>query len=293
MKPWVQKLDKTPFRKGLFSQSYQDELIKTIFQNVSTVNPTPFCCEFGFNSTSLTDGSGANTSRLIIEEGWNSLLLDSHNSNPEINLYKYFLTPDSICDVFRKHGVPKEPEYISIDVDSTDLWLFDALLSDYQPLLVSVEYNSHFPISEAITAPNNRDFTYEGDRGYGASLRALNLVASKYNYSLLWVVSPLDAFFIRNDLIEDESNSITFPFSKWEVCTNVVHHSPLKDKQKHKEFLDYKVFLDSGGNLDLSCKKAREASLTALTDTNWINFLRNVKWAFYKIRRALNPAEKD
>ena len=132
----------------------------------------------------------------------------------------------------------------------------DVLLSDYQPLLVSVEYNSHFPISEAITAPNNRDFTYEGDRGYGASLRALDLVASKYNYSLLWVVSPLDAF-IRNDLIEDES-TYNLPIFKMGGLYNVVHHSPLKDKENTKNFSITKSFWIRS-NSDPSCSAATEA----------------------------------
>ena len=181
--------------------------------------------QFGFNSTSLTGGSGSNTASLILNENWDSLLLDGSNENPAINLRKHFLSSSNICDVFRKYNVPREPEYISIDVDSTDLWLFDALLENYRAMVFSVEYNSHFPLDKAITFPNSPEERYEGDRGYGASLKALNMVASEHGYSLLWVVPPLDAFFIRNDLIEDGTGNVVFPLEKWRSCTKIVCES--------------------------------------------------------------------
>jgi len=94
---------------------------------------------------------------LVVNKKWKCLLIDSDYENHKINLYKHYLTSDNICDLFKTHNVPEKPEYISIDVDSTDLWLFKSILSEYRPMVISVEYNAHFPIDRAITFVNKSD----------------------------------------------------------------------------------------------------------------------------------------
>ena len=112
------------------------------------------------------------------------MLLDGSHANPSINLYRHFLTAENICDVFALQGVPTEPEYISIDVDSTDLWLLRHLLTRYKAIVYTVECNSCFPLDRAMTFPDALD-GWHGDRGYGASLKALQMVAAEGGYSLL------------------------------------------------------------------------------------------------------------
>jgi hypothetical protein len=256
MKDWIKALDTTSFGTGTYSQSYQDELIDIVFDNVNPRNSEPFCIEFGFNSSNLDDGTGANVAHLALDKKWKCLLLDGGFENPAINLYRHFLTPSTICEVFRKYNVPKEPEYISIDVDSTDLWLFDSVLREYRAMLFTVEYNSHFPLSAAITFPNDPNEHFQNDRAYGASLRALNMVAVKHGYSLLWVVPTLDAFFIRNDLIDDGSDELCFPLEKWQDHTALMCHSPLKDKSRASMFIDYEEYVRTNGDLAKSKQKA-------------------------------------
>lgn len=262
MKNWIKDLDNKAFGSGTYSQSYQDELLEIVFSNIKPKNPTPFCVEFGFNSKSLKVGTGANVARLVVENKWDCLLLDGENENSEINLHKHFLTSSNISKIFEQHGVPEEPEYISIDVDSTDLWLFDALASDYRAMLFTVEYNCNYPLSAAITFPDDSNEMWQEDRGYGASLKALNLVAEKHGYSLLWVVPGLDAFFIRNDLIDDGTDQICFPLKKWAPHTQIACHKPLKDSSRAKIFIDYETYLNTNGDIEKSklqaypiCKK--------------------------------------
>lgn len=282
MKDWIRKLDNVKFGSGTYSQSYQDELLAIIFENIGTANSIPCCIEFGFNSMSLTGGSGANTTSLTLNHNWESLLLDGGHENPAINLHRHLLSSTNICEVFRKYNVPREPEYVSIDVDSTDLWLFDALLKDYRAMVFSVEYNSHFPLDKAITFPNDPDQRYEGDRGYGASLNALNMVASEHGYSLLWVVPQLDAFFIRNDLVDDGTEAIVFPLEKWWCCTEIVHHKPLKREERAKTFIDYEIYMATGGDLELSTRSAYPICRKFLLDNFWQYPFRLMQRAFQR-----------
>ena len=128
-KNWISKIYQ--FEKKIYSQGKQDGIIEYILKNIEIKNK--FCIEFGYNSNSLTEGSGPNTTNLIINHGWDKLLLDGDFSNEEINLHSHFLTEDNICEIFEKYNVPLEPGYISIDVDSTDLWLMNSILQKYKP----------------------------------------------------------------------------------------------------------------------------------------------------------------
>jgi hypothetical protein len=239
MKTWVQNLTSQNFGSGEYSQFYQDALLDYIFANAIPDSVSPFCVEFGFDGASFHDGGGSNVAKLVLERGWQCLLLDGGYSNPAINLHQYFLTPGNIVEIFRRYGVPGSPEYISIDVDSLDFWLFRSLLMTYRPMVYSVEYNAHFPLWAAITVDNDPNFRWQRDRLYGASLKALTLLANEHGYSLLWVVPKVDAFFIRNDLVDDGSDTWVHPFSAWRRATNLRVHPRVRNIERLKCLIDY------------------------------------------------------
>lgn len=288
MKKWIEDLDHRKLGAGTHSQSNQDALIEVIFDNLGTVNKVPFCVEFGFNTSELETGSGVNVGNLILEKNWDSLLLDGGNENHSINLYKHFLTSENICEIFKSYNVPKEPEYISIDVDSTDLWLFKSLLKEYKAMVYSVEYNSNYPLNKAITFPNDPNEFWQEDCGYGASLKALTMVAAEHGYSLVWVVRKYDAFFVRDDLIEDGSGMKVFPYEKWADCTNIRSHGTLKDQGKANIYLDYEVFTNSGGDIQASKQAAYETCMTYLAKTGYKGKLNKL---LRLLKKILNPRD--
>lgn len=244
-----------------YSQGDQDIIIHKVFEKIKPTNK--FCVEFGHNTDSLTHGSGANTANLILNKGWRGLLFDGDYQNESINLYKEFLSSENICDVFKKHDVPTDLDYLSIDVDSTDLWLFDKILTEYKPKLVSVEYNANYSINEAITFPNDTSETHEKDRGYGASLKALTLAAKEHNYHLVYVERCLDSFFVHGDykdLFEVP------PLSDFEDDCAIVCHGRLRNPERHKLFLDYEVYLETRGDVEASREAALEVTRHRLTE---------------------------
>ena len=109
------------------SQRNQDKILQQLLQKVK--NSHSLTIEFGY-----IDESSSNTS-------WskNRLLFDIARENKEINLFKYCITSENICKIFENHNVPVNPLYVSIDIDSTDYWVADAILSKYKPSILSVE----------------------------------------------------------------------------------------------------------------------------------------------------------
>jgi hypothetical protein len=156
--------------------------------------------------------------------------------------------------------VAPEPDYVSIDLDSTDLWVFRALLKRFRARVFSVEYNSHFPLDAAITFPDDPAERWQQDRGYGASLKALVLVAEEAGYSLVTVVPKLDAFFVRSDLLDDGSGRLVPALETWRAATSLSFHAPLRDPSRVGIFLDYEVFRRTGGDLTASRAAARGVS---------------------------------
>jgi hypothetical protein len=132
------------------SQGMQDQVLQEIFQVIGTTNE--FYVELGFNAVAHRGGSGSNTFALK-ERGWRGLLLDGRFSNPDINLHQEMIFSSNAAFTFEKHNVPAEPDYVSIDLDTADIWVFDALARSYRPRVVSIEYNAAFPPASTIAFP--------------------------------------------------------------------------------------------------------------------------------------------
>ena len=87
------------------------------------------------------------------KKGWNvaeSLLLDGGYENPDIRLEKVIFWPDNIVELFQRFKVKKTFDLLSVDTDSYDFFMLEAILeAGYAPRVIIVEYNANFEITEA------------------------------------------------------------------------------------------------------------------------------------------------
>lgn len=243
---WISKIRHN--EKQHWSQGTQDGVIEYIIKHIPIKHK--FCVEFGFNSTNWDDCL-PNTKHLVMNYQWDYLLLDGSCENKVINLHKHFITSENICDLFDRYDVPKEPGFISIDLDTTDIWIADKLLENYHPSFFSIEFNPNFPIDVAMAFPNNSNELWHSDRVMGSSLHSIYLMAKNHDYVLVYAGNYKtskhhDAFFIKSDLIGNlkppdiTSFSDTF-FPLHEVCIN----------GREKIYLNYNVWLQTK-NTELS-----------------------------------------
>jgi hypothetical protein len=206
-------------------------------QNIGVTNK--FYVEFGFNENHFEGGSGANTFALHKYFGWKGLLLDGSHVNATINLHTEFLREDNIVALFEKYGVPEEPDFVSVDVDSADVLLLNSILSShFKPRVLTVEYNCNFPLDATMSlTPTAR---WESDRAYGASLNAIRAVAERHGYVLVQVVPGLDAVLVRADLL---CGGQPPPFSTWAPITNwTMHIKPVDLDRAAAKFMDSEVY---------------------------------------------------
>merc|ERR1711874_29630 len=81
--------------------------------------------------------------------GWRGLLLDGDHEMLSENLHKEYVTPENVVSIFDEHRVPREPDFVSIDIDGCDLWVFLNLTEFYRPRVISIEYNPNYQYGES------------------------------------------------------------------------------------------------------------------------------------------------
>ena len=163
----VRNVTAEPDYRSSHSQGVQDHILNKIF-NFITPKHKSFV-EFGFDSRTYEKTMGANTAGLH-RKGWKGLLLDVTYENPEINLHKARVTPETVVSIFESYNVPYDVDYISIDIDSVDAFVFYAILSSkYHPAVISSEYNCLLPLYSNLCNSgwdrnSQTNYIFNGDR---------------------------------------------------------------------------------------------------------------------------------
>ena len=192
-------------RFRLRSQNEEDGLVLAILDEAGS--PTRTFVEIG------SGGTGGNSAVLAYELGWRGLMIEASKNgahvardlfrhNPEVVVLQKFALTDNINSLITRSGFGGEVDLLSIDVDSIDYWLFDALdVERVRPRLIVTEYNAHFGPDRAVTLPNVPVSDTAPKPYFGASLAAMTKVAERKGYRLLLCEeNGINAFFLRNDL---------------------------------------------------------------------------------------------
>lgn len=245
--------------RKVFSQQGEDGILEAIFEYIGTTDK--YYVEFG-----TENGVEMNTRYLSEQKGWSGLRMDGGNENPSINLHKEMILPSNIVEVFGKYSVPQMFDLLSIDIDSYDLWVWRRLLkAGYRPRVVVIEFNSNFEDTCFMTFPDPTDSVqhrWEGDMVMGASLAALDLLASHHDYKLIYTdKASVNAFFIRNDLLPDGVVE-ALPLSRVSRGARPLHPAPTRAREAILvDFLDWSKQHDSSERgLSLPSSKCKPLS---------------------------------
>ena len=120
----------------------------------------------------------------------------------EVTIHAEWIDADNIDELFAKHGVPDEPDLVSIDLDGNDYWVWRALT--YRPRVLVAEYNANISPDESLVMPYDPAHRWNGTDYYGASLRALRDLGVEKGYELVYCNrAGVNAFFVRADLVPD------------------------------------------------------------------------------------------
>ena len=143
------------------------------------------------------------------KKGWNvaeSLLLDGGYENPDIRLEKVIFWPDNIVEIFQRFKVKKTFDLLSVDTDSYDFFMLEAILeAGYKPRVIIVEYNANFEITEAksIMPPKEGETwkRWDATTYQGLSLLAVQYLFNRFSYSMVYC-NKVNCIGVQDSLLD-------------------------------------------------------------------------------------------
>lgn len=199
-----------------YSQADEDGILAEIYKRIGTTDRR--FIEFGAG-----DGLENNSTYLLLT-GWTGLWMDGspeniatirkwfgdYLSDDRLKVNQCFITRENLNDLISASGISGEIDFLSIDIDGNDYWMWEALKA-VNPRVVAIEYNATFRPPNRIVQEYNPTHVWNSDNYFGASLSALEALGDKLGYVLAgcsW--AGTNAFFIRKDL---EGGKFSPPFT--------------------------------------------------------------------------------
>lgn len=193
--------------RKVYSQNGEDGIIESLFDLIGTTDK--FFVEIG-----CEDGTECNTRKLLELDGWTGIRLDNNNSSQERRIFRQYVTPENVVDLFHEHGVQKEFDFLSVDVDFSDFHILNAVLKAFRPRVICSEYNSSLGPDEDMVVPYVPGQYWDRTNYFGASFTAFARLGAAFGYRVACCdANGVNVFLIRSDLfpaIESEHTAALF-----------------------------------------------------------------------------------
>jgi len=228
----------------VYSQNDEDGIIEEIFSRLNISKGT-------FIEIGVESGLECNT-LFLLHKGFRGGWIEG-NSNQEMPIKNSFgsllktqklilrseyVYKENLNEMIR--GICKELiidpfdlDFLSIDVDGMDIYLFEAL--NYSPKVICIEYNAKFPPDCKKIPVYDRNLQWTGKDYMGSSLDAINEVAQKKGYTLVGTnIAGVNAFFIKSNLVLNKFSAVELKklynppryYLWWSHFSNQVGHLP-------------------------------------------------------------------
>jgi predicted O-methyltransferase YrrM len=190
----------------VFSQNQEDGMIAEVFRRIGTASRR--FIEFG-----VEDGLECNSAFLLMQ-GWTGAWIEGSPANAEaaraafaaypVEVVNRYITVENADQMISELAGREELDLLSIDIDTIDYWIWQAIRT-VKPRLVVIEYNASWPPFIRKTVANDPHMVWDGTNFSGASLGGLEALGREKGYSLVGCsLAGVNAFFVRDDLVADK-----------------------------------------------------------------------------------------
>jgi hypothetical protein len=235
-RPALESVPLTGAEFKVFSQNGEDGVIAELLRRIGT-GPR-FFAEIGTGS-----GSESNCVALADVLGWggvffecdprlNAQLEAKYAGRARVRTVQAVVTPENVGQLLADAGVPTDLDILAIDTDGRDYWLWNAL-TGFAPRIVVIEYNAALGPSEALTVPSDHTAPWDGTQFFGASIAALQQLASARGSRLVHTdLSGTNAFFVRSDLLAGCPAADVVPIHRPNYLLTGLGHRPARAEQE-------------------------------------------------------------
>ena len=214
------------YSEKIYSQFGEDGLITEILNRIEFKNLDKWCVEFG-----ARDGiSDSNAHNLIKNHDYKAVLIEGDKkyfkklcknfiSDKIIKLNKFidFYGDNSLDNVLKKTQIPKNFDFLSIDIDGCDYFIFKSM-ELYRPKIVCIEFNH--------LIPNEVEFIQEKNFNIKQGTSALSLINLAKKKDYLLVGSTLSNLFF-----------VDRAYKKYVLGNSEIHLDNIRSDKKIKNII--------------------------------------------------------
>ncbi|MEJ6712406.1 MAG: FkbM family methyltransferase [Rhodobacterales bacterium] len=194
----------TDFETNTYSQYGEDGVVTELLRRIaSATSLDKWCVEFG-----AWDGLHlSNTARLLREDGYAAVLIEGNPKKykelcvnfPDPKVVKKcefvdFEGPKSLENILLATEIPREIDFLSIDIDGNDFHILKSL-TQIRPKIICIEFNAAIPNEvEFVQTANFRV-------NVGSSGRSIITLGQQKGYNFAHATKG-NVFLVRDDLID-------------------------------------------------------------------------------------------
>jgi len=156
---------------------------------------------------------GSNTYALFVK-GWRGVGIegDGRRARRLARAYKNFegvaarqalVTPSNVTSLLEEQDIPRDFGVLSLDIDSYDYWVLDAVLKSFRPRVVVTEINEKIPPPVRFVVGYDPDFRLQ-HHFFGYSIASLEDLCARHSYALI-ALEYNNAFIAPRELAADRA----------------------------------------------------------------------------------------
>jgi hypothetical protein len=141
------------------------------------------------------DGVRHSNTHALFTSGWKGLAVDgdadrayrlarAYRYYPNVFTCRHKITPENVGSLLDAYQIPTDFDVLSLDIDSYDYWVLEALLGKFRPRIVVTEINEKIPPPIRFIVKYNPDFTLQ-HHFFGYSIASLEDLCARHNYALM------------------------------------------------------------------------------------------------------------
>jgi hypothetical protein len=178
------------FKRAGFSNFDEEALIARFVAEHFPADHTRTAVDIGAG-----DGIKSSNTYALFRSGWRGLGIEGDASRAFrlAHAYRHFpgvaalqarVTPENVAALLRSHSIERDFGLLSLDIDSYDYWVLDAVLAEFRPRLVVSEINEKIPPPVKFILKFDPDFRMSHHL-YGYSIASLEELCARRGYAIV------------------------------------------------------------------------------------------------------------
>ena len=179
-----------PLRQSGFSSFNEEQILNGYIAELLPAGGSRIAVDVGAG-----DGRTGSNTLALFKSGWRGLSLEFDSRKayklarlyqdlPEVFSCRLRVTPGNILPLLAAYEIERDFSVLSLDIDSYDYWVLDAILSRYRPCIVIAEINEKIPPPIKFRVSFDPAFQLRS-HFFGFSISCLEELCATRGYALL------------------------------------------------------------------------------------------------------------